>query len=91
MKITVCSPSVLRLQMARGRDISQASQTDLPGGRTPGEERLDLSKPIQAPLSFTTNLQLSVTLASASITLSDKSGQILLYEHGTGDASRPGR
>lgn len=89
MKITVCSPSVLRLQMGRGGDMRQAP-SDLPGGRAPARTAFDLTKSDQALLFATANLQLSVALASTAITLSDRSGKVLLTEHGAGTQLGPG-
>ncbi len=83
MKITVCSPSVLRLQVTKGTDLPNA-YWQLPSGMLPVKADFAVSENDQRITLKTAELQLCVARDSGSVTLLDKSGKPLLKEHRAG-------
>jgi alpha-glucosidase (family GH31 glycosyl hydrolase) len=83
MKITVCSPSVLRLQLTKGTDLPKDPQ-QLPGGMLPLKADFAVSEDDRRITLKTAELQLCVVRDSGSVTLLDKAGKPLLKEHGAG-------
>lgn len=83
MKITVCSPSVFRIQATQGGNLTTVPN-ELPNAKLPMKSDFETVETKEAITLKTAALQLVIDRDSGSLSLLDASGKCLLREHRSG-------